>query len=165
MIIIEGVDCSGKSTLVEKLSAYYSSPVTHYTKHEPTKMLDHARNAKPSVDEIVDRFHLSEIPYSMYYRHIVPDYDTVKDIDLVVRDGNNLQIVCVPPWITVKQHWQARKEDELIKSLQALHGIYMWYKDKSQAFSSSPVWYYDYILTSFDDLCAEINEWTDENEI
>ena len=164
MIILEGVDCSGKSTLAEKLSAKYDAPITHYSKHEEENMLKHALLSKPGTGEIVDRFHLSEIPYTMYYRHGVPQYDSVIKIDLALRETKCLQIVCTPPWTVVKEHWENRKEDELIQSIDALHGIYMWYRDKSQAFSSFQVWNYDYTRTSFDSLCEEIDTWSREYE-
>ena len=126
--------------------------------------MHHAIQCKPGTGEIVDRFHMSEIPYSMYFRHSIPMYESVKDIDLALRDRKCLQIVCVPPWPNVKECWEERKTDELVQSLDALHGIYMWYKDKSQAFSSFQVWQYDYILTSLDDLCTEINTWSKLND-
>ena len=74
MIILEGPDCSGKSTLAEKLSDRYNSRITHYTHHDRMGMLQHAVNGQTGVDEIVDRFHYSEIPYSLYYRDVYPDY-------------------------------------------------------------------------------------------
>lgn len=160
MIILEGCDCTGKTTLAEKLSAEYDAPITHYSEHNDDVMMTHALQCEPGTGEIVDRFHMSEIPYSMYLRHEVPKYDSVKEIDLVLRDRICLQIVCIPPWPNVKTYWEDRKEKELIQSITALHGIYMWYKDKSQAFSSFQVWKYDYILTSFDSLCKDINTWS-----
>lgn len=164
MIILEGCDCTGKTTLAEKLSAKYDAHITHYSKHDNDGMKTHALLCEPGTDEIVDRFHMSEIPYSMYFRHEVPQYDSVKEIDLILRDRKCLQIVCVPPWPNVKTCWEDRKNEELVQSLNALHGIYMWYKEKSQAFSSFQVWQYDYIMTSFDDLCIEIDTWSKSHD-
>ena len=160
MIIIEGVDCSGKSTLAEKLSVKYNAQVTHYSQHENDEMMTKAAVGLPGTEEIVDRFHLSEIPYSMYFRHTIPRYQSVADIDLVLRETKCLQIICTPPWNIVKDYWEDRKSDELVQNLEALHSIYMWYRDKSQAFSSFPIWKYDYLVTSFDDLCDEIDKWS-----
>ena len=160
MIILEGCDCTGKTTLAEKLSAEYETPITHYSKHDNDGMITHALQCEPGTGEIVDRFHMSEIPYSMYFRHEVPQYDSVKEIDLILRDRKCLQIICVPPWVNVKQYWSDRKEEEIIKNLEILHSIYMWYKNKSQAFSSFQVWQYNYILTPFESLCEKIDEWS-----
>lgn len=164
MIILEGCDCTGKTTLADKLSVTYDASVTHYSKHDEDAMMEHAGRCKTGTDEIVDRFHMSEIPYSMFFRHTIPKYESVKDIDLVLRERKCLQIICIPPWNNVKTYWEDRKDTELIKNLGVLHNIYMWYKDKSMAFSSFQVWHYDYILTSFDDLCVEINEWSKLND-
>ena len=164
MIILEGCDCTGKSTLAEKLSVKYEAPITHYSRHEPEEMTNHIKVSAPGTGEIADRFCMSEIPYSMYFRHIIPDYDSVRDIDLLIRAGNNLQIICVPPWPIVKELWEARRSDELVQSLQSLHGIYTWYQDKSHAFSSSQLWKYDYTVTSFDNLCEQIDVWREDNE-
>ncbi len=164
MIILEGCDCTGKTALADKLSAVYNAPITHYSKHDEDVMMEHAKRCEPGTDEIVDRFHMSEIPYSRYYRRTVPEYKSVFDIDFVLRGRKCLQIVCVPPWINVKTYWEDRRDDELIQSLDTLHDIYMWYKDKAKAFSSFQVWQYDYIITSFDDLCVEINTWSKLND-
>ena len=164
MIILEGCDCTGKTTLASRLSERYDAPITHYSKHDNDVMMTHALQCEPGTGEIVDRFNMSEIPYSMYFRHTIPHYQSVADIDVVLRDRKCLQIVCVPPWLNVKGCWDGRKEDELVQSLEALHGIFMWYKDKSQAFSSFPVWKYDYTLTSVEELCNQIDIWSEENE-
>ena len=42
MIILEGCDCTGKTTLAEKLSAKYNASVTHYSKHDENVMMAHA---------------------------------------------------------------------------------------------------------------------------
>ena len=164
MIILEGCDCTGKTTLASRLSERYDAPITHYSKHDNDVMMTHALQCEPRTGEIVDRFHMSEIPYSMYFRHTIPAYDSVKEIDLVLRDRKCLQIVCSPTWNFVKARWEDRRDDELVQSLQAIHGIYLWYRDKSQAFSSFPVWKYDYTTTSVEELCNQIDIWSKENE-
>ena len=162
MIILEGADCTGKTTLAEKLSEEYDSPITHYTKHEGEKMLTHAIYGKPGTGEIVDRFQLSEIPYSMYYRHEIPVYEEVASIGKQLRGGTHLMILCSPPWEVVKSEWEKRVDLEVIKNVQQLHQIYMWYKDKAQAFLPFPIWYYDYTRTHSDLLILSIKEWIDE---
>ena len=163
MIILEGCDCTGKTTLASRLSERFVAPITHYSEHNEDIFTAHAIQCKPGTREIADRFHMSEIPYTMYYRHSIPMYESVKDIDLILRDRKCLQIICTPPWLFVKNCWEKRKEEELIQSLEALHGIYMWYRDKSQAFTSLTLWKYDYTVESVESLCEKINEWEQEN--
>ena len=162
MIILEGCDATGKTTLAEKLSKRYSSSITHYTKHDGEVMLKHAELGSPGTGEIVDRFQISEIPYSMYYRHEIPLYEEVADIGKMLRGGVHLMIICSPPWEIVKAEWEKRRDMEVIKNVQQLHQIYMWYRDKAQAFLPFPMWYYDYVKTPTDDLILSIEEWIDE---
>ena len=161
MIILEGADCTGKTTLANKLIEHFDldKNFTHYSEHKPETMLNHAKTSLPGIEEIVDRFHLSEIPYSMYHRHETPDYDSVADIGLELRDGINMIIVCVPPWVQVAKFWGERKDEELIKNMIVLRNIYQWYRLKSQAFSPQPVWKYDYTMVSDKDLFNTITDW------
>lgn len=159
MIILEGVDCSGKTTLMTNLDNRFTVKNSHYSAHDEQAMLEHAEMALPGSKEVVDRFHLSEIPYSMYYRHEPPRYESVAKIDLALRDGENLVIVCCPPWPDVKLEWEKRRDEELIQNVHALHSIYMWYRDKAQAFTTLQVWKYDYTATDFDSLTSALIAW------
>lgn len=127
MLILEGPDCSGKSTLASELSKYYNAPITHYTCHHRMGMLEHAVQGKPGTDEIVDRFHHSEVPYSLYHRQTDPDYIGIAMINRALLARKAITILCLPPWKEVKKQWYKRKKDELIQSETILRHIYKWY--------------------------------------
>ncbi len=142
MIIIEGPDCSGKTQLSYTLMNKWGVQVTHYSAHDRMGMIEHAATAEPRCGFIVDRFHLSEIPYSLYYRKSEPDYVGVAMIDRALLARAAVMVVCLPPWDIVKEMWKARKDDELIKSEKVLRQIYKWYASK--AYRGIPTIYYDY---------------------
>lgn len=91
-IIIDGPDCTGKTTLCQKLSdiynipiyhlTYYDNPEQHYSqfKEATEMMLDWIRNGHEG-GFILDRYILSEFAYHNVYR---PELPLVKDADLMM---------------------------------------------------------------------------------
>ena len=147
MIILEGCDCSGKSTLAVRLAEHYGSPITHYSKHDNKVMIKHAQLGAPGTAEIVDRFHLSEPPYSMYFRHETPNYESVDAIDNMLVSGNHLVILCVPPQETVVGLWGERLDQELVKDKRVLEGIYKWYANRAGRYKAKSM-SYDWTMDS-----------------
>lgn len=158
MLILEGCDCSGKSTLATALAVRYHAPVTHYSAHEEAVMLKHAELCRPGTGEIVDRFHLSEPPYSMYLRHELPAYSSVERIDNLLLAGNNLVILCIPPWEVVYGMWKQRLDAELVQNEKVLRGIYKWYDEKAETRYKTPHMRYDYTMDSITELFDSIDE-------
>lgn len=154
MIIIEGPDCSGKSYLANQLVDTWQVNCMHYSAHDRMGMLEHAVTALPRYEEITDRFHLSEIPYSLYFRQVEPDYVGVAMIDRVLLARSAVMVVCLPPWDTVKKMWRARKEEELIQNENILRNIYKWYASK--AYRGIPTIYYDYTEDKVDNLIQHV---------
>lgn len=143
MIILEGPDCGGKSTLAVRLAERYNAPITHYSAHDDVVMRKHAEDGLYGDLEIVDRFHLSEPPYTMYFRHETPDYESVDAIDNILAAGNHLVILCIPSWASVKKLWEERIDQELIKDVNTLHGIYNWYANRAGRYKTPSI-HYDY---------------------
>lgn len=91
-IIIDGPDCTGKTTLCQKLSDMYNIPIYHLTYYEDPErhaaqfnqatemMLDWIRNGHED-GFILDRYILSEFAYRNVYR---PEMPLVKDADLMM---------------------------------------------------------------------------------
>ena len=158
MIIIEGADCTGKTTLAEKLCDYYGHKnLTHYSNHDHELMLNHIRSANFGSNEIVDRLHLSEIPYSMYYRHVTPQYDSVIEIERERKYYNHPVILCVPQYPKAVESWRKRVGEELIKTPRVYHEIYNWYKDKTHLYCPDLITY-DYARDDFDTLLEKLDE-------
>ena len=161
MIILEGPDCGGKSTLAVRLAERYSSPITHYSAHDDIHMRMHAENGEYGTAEIIDRFHLSEPPYTMYFRHETPDYKSVDAIDNILAAGNHLVILCVPSWSSVKRLWEERIDQELIKDVNTLHGIYNWYAARAGRYKTPSI-HYNYEMCSTDFIYKKIDDFFSE---
>lgn len=159
MIILEGADGTGKSTLADELCKMYDhNNRTHYSSHMPNEMLIHAQQGRLGPNEIVDRFHLSEIPYSMYYRHSEPDYRTVFDIEKECRYRNHLVILCVPNLAVSFHHWESRPEVEIVKDRKTYERIYDWYAEKMRGYCPNHITY-DYTNDSLDELRSKIDAY------
>ena len=156
MIILEGCDCTGKSTLAVRLAEHYGSEIVHYSTHEDEKMREHAAEGVYGTGQIVDRFHLSEPPYSMYLRHTEPFYASVDAIDNILAMGNHLLIICVPPWETVRGLWNERIDQELVKKEEILRGIYGWYNEKAERYKIPHI-RYDWTMDSLNELFDSID--------
>ncbi len=72
LIVLEGVDCTGKSTLAQQLAAMTGAEVQHFGPPERHPLLEWgsvATNYAPSSGDLVlDRFHWGEIVYGPHYR-------------------------------------------------------------------------------------------------
>jgi len=121
----------------------------------------HAENGEYGTAEIVDRFHLSEPPYTMYFRHETPDYKSVDAIDNILAAGNHLVILCIPSWALVKKLWEERLDMELIKDVNTLHGIYNWYASRAGRYKTSSI-HYDYEHHSINNLFDRIDDFFSE---
>jgi hypothetical protein len=147
MLILEGPDCGGKTTLLKKLKDEFNpTDVTHYSEHEPEVMLGHATVAGKKADDIADRFHLSEIPYSIYYRCTSPNYNSVAEIDQELHDQKAVIILCIPPWPEARKNWRARVGSELVKDPVVYSKIYAWYNAAAMAYTSVDILRYDYTI-------------------
>jgi len=65
MIIIEGPDCTGKTTIAKLLSERYSMPYYHFTKESSYTEYLKLLCSLDSLNAVVDRWAFSEYPYSL----------------------------------------------------------------------------------------------------
>jgi thymidylate kinase len=92
MIIIEGTDCVGKTSLINQLKEYFNEYYLKHFTNPPNNMTmqeQHEYNKKKYYDEIdnpfkkmikiYDRFHLGEMVYAPMYRGYEPDY--IEDLE------------------------------------------------------------------------------------
>ena len=77
LIIIEGIDGVGKSTVAQKVSEMLNLPIEH---HGPVKSMEEGRNEyfdfleKCNYSVVKDRFAMGEETYSIIYRGYKADY-------------------------------------------------------------------------------------------
>lgn len=155
MLILEGPDCAGKSTLAQHLiESWPDATLAHYSSHDFPKMLQHVVSSRPGCLDIADRFHYSHVPYDMFYRGVLePETASVRMLDRALLSRNSVYVVCLPPWPVVLDNYRQRKEEELIQSEQQLSWIYDWYW---QYAANLPGLVYDYTTMSFTDFHKQL---------
>ena len=155
LILLEGPDGAGKTTLMETLTArlrerhitcstHHSGVPTVHPMVEYVEVLLRLHDAQ--VPAVVDRLHLGEQTYG----HIVRGNDQlgrkgVYAIDrLITRLFNPLLVIVLPPRDVAFQNWVKRKGQEYVKDEDKYMRIYEGFND---AVSLLPRVYYDYTST------------------
>lgn len=127
--IVEGCDCSGKSTLIKQLMAahpnncYIHNAVAEdiYALHKNT--IDIAIEASKHHWVFIDRLHLSEKVYGMVFRN-GPSYD-VELFDKTLDSIPNLKrILCMVDKDTVLKIHASRKDIEMFDNVSRVWDLY-----------------------------------------
>jgi predicted ATPase len=152
VIILEGPDGSGKTTLANHLVNCYGFKYEHEKQPKATwtsrdlfshyvQTLYRAQRARQPV--VLDRHYLGETIYGpvMRNRSLLTAGQVIL-IERLVRAGGTRVIVCLPPWGTVVANWQA-KQCDYVTQPEKLRDIYERYLHE---FTSS----HDQLLESYD---------------
>ena len=140
-IVLEGCDCTGKSTLAQVLAkrikeVFGVSEVMHFHEGLPPVMINlfeyYALKALAYDFCIHDRLHLGECTYGMVYRcddRLGPIGQHI--IDHIIR-SNGFGIICNPPLEDVVKCWQKRIDCEYVKDQSSLRRVYESYRTYSE---------------------------------
>ena len=130
LTILEGPDCSGKSTLARRLqrrcrdtcSIIHQGP---YREDVITETLSSVMTGNP-YHTIADRLHLGERVYGPVFRgHDLLGNARHRIVARILMSAfNPVQVICLPPWETVSGHWFARKDREMLADLEQLESVY-----------------------------------------
>ncbi len=113
-IIIEGPDCSGKSTLVNRLknALKWDSKSLHHSKGN--QFIRYLREYSNNENIIFDRAHFSEIVYSMMWRGGNPFSDMeLRILNDFVRNNTLVIFTCPPIELLEKRHASRDFEQEI----------------------------------------------------
>lgn len=106
--LIEGCDCSGKTTLAQQLKekfpnhVYIHNSVVPNMKDAHQNVIQTALQAQKTHTVIIDRLHLSERFYGNEFRHGTA-YDT-EALDQLLNECSNLKrIICHLSWEDIKE--------------------------------------------------------------
>ena len=132
VVIVEGCDCSGKSTLIKQLmdkhpnNCYMHNAVTDDIKSLHENTIDAALVASQQHWVFIDRLHLSEKIYGTIFRK-GPSYDIDLlnlQIDSLNANGNIHRILClIDKDSTLKMH-SSRQEIEMFDTISKVWDMY-----------------------------------------
>jgi thymidylate kinase len=135
LILIEGVDGSGKSTLVDEFNILMPDDARHFARgplkqHPLVEYLYPLLNYHPimSVPVICDRWHVGELVYGPLYRgssKLTPAMEAY--IDAFLRSRGALKLWVDTPYETVELRLKTRGDDLLQEQHQRL--VWDWYRD------------------------------------
>jgi thymidylate kinase len=132
ILLFEGPDASGKTTLVESLikrnpgtweihhHGAFPTPNAAFTAYE--RLLESISENPRNV--LIDRMHISERIYGQYFHNIWMSDRRYWYIDKVCNELDVRLVWCLPPWRAVRKIWHSRIDDEMIKDESQLEQVY-----------------------------------------
>jgi predicted HAD superfamily Cof-like phosphohydrolase len=166
ILIVEGVDFSGKTTLVNKLQKDLNLfSLKSPRPHSPQDILTIASRTNQmaeGMDIICDRIALiSEPIYGAVCRKHLPSLIEPQVADFMLESMQPIIIWCCPPWDHVKKCSNDQMEG-VKENLQELYGAY---RDSILRINDRMiVLAYDFTVTSYEDLLSEVAGYLDHQK-
>jgi hypothetical protein len=145
LVIFEGPDGAGKTTLAKKLAEDIGAHYVHlgpfprvgeglarlYVEAMMPALLGHSA-------VVMDRCWMSEVPYGRAYRNGVDRIEIRSRIlERLAWRCQTTVVACVPPWERIRDNFIARKGDEYLDHVSQLQLVYDYYANEN--FTSLPV--------------------------
>lgn len=140
IIIVEGADCSGKSTLASQLCAAF--PELQYVHFSNLKNVRrslarmYVEAAMPAIighqPVLMDRCWLSELPYGKVFRpkyNLRVDCADIRMIERLMLTCDPMVIYCEPDWQIVRKCFIERQEGEYLESVHQLYKVRTMYRN------------------------------------
>ena len=157
LIILEGPDCGGKTTLMRELTQSHELLAVH---NGPFPRLSSAQLPRFYVEAMMpmlhgyqsmvfDRSWLSEPIYGLAFRNGTDRVGPAnrRHLERIAMKHGGVVVLCLPPWEAVKTKWLERKkadsEAEYLDKIEQLKIVYDRYVDLQHA-TDLPVVVYDY---------------------
>ena len=129
IIILEGADGSGKTTLAQRLYYYYGYRTVKTGPPDPTKdvTLSYLSGLIDAVcipgRTVFDRLHIGEAIYGPLLRGVDRmGIDGLMLIEQFIALNDIALIICSPPWEVLIEGWRCK--DDLLKTEDQLHTVY-----------------------------------------
>lgn len=131
LIIFTGVDATGKSTIVKRISEEFNMPVIHMDKvssEEEGKKLNYEILNNVNEDTIMDRYYMEEVVYAVVYRDYKAGY--LEDLEqLLLSKFDVLIIYTFAKQSIIEERFKSRGESftkiEDIKTLNKLYDDFL----------------------------------------
>jgi hypothetical protein len=146
LIIFEGPDGAGKSTLAKSLAREIGALYTHlgpFPRVGSGLARLYVEAMLPAVlgysDVVLDRCWLSEIPYGRAFRE---GQDRIGDrhrlLERLAWRCRSMVVFCTPSWGVVRGNFEARREHELLERVNQLQYVYAHYATTMSQLTSLP---------------------------
>lgn len=163
-IIIEGPDCSGKSTLISQTfrdhivvhNGVYRSPIEAFDAY--LNQIPDPAILKGSTPLVLDRSYISEQIYGPIYRQRGLDDFQVRLLESAYRRIKAVVVLCTPPKAMVLTEWKRRqsKGQEYIHNSEIFDQIVEMYYNDIDSVTTLPVITYDFTVQNPEDLKKRI---------
>jgi len=162
IIILEGPDGSGKTTLANQLVLKYGLKYHHEgppplnpasaTLYYTTKLL-----MLSDSDVVIDRFAMGERVYGTIFRKNDRLGDRGwQEFRTLAERLKVVQILCMPPYFTCHAAWSSGR-NEMLPDADTLHRVY----DMFWTFAEDDQYVYDWTSpNAFEELCEVIAKWS-----
>lgn len=121
-IIIEGPDCSGKTTLAKRINEYYNNEldIIHCTGHDP-KDYDFYKQLMRKKNVIFDRHFVGETIYPVVFnREPQLTIDEFNDLVIYAKDNKIPVIIVAPPTEVLVSRLKAERPNEEVEVVNTI---------------------------------------------
>lgn len=149
LIILEGPDGGGKSTIASRIAETYGYATVHHHGPYPDdrqpwyRYLDSLLYAveDPQVLVVMDRSWLSEFPYGRSFRGSVRfDERAARALERIALTLRGVVVNCAPAsFNTVLDSYKTRKDTEYVDDTRSLERIWEWYRDELKRSTCLPI--------------------------
>lgn len=169
MIVLEGCDGSGKTTLARQLAKVYDIPIHH--EGPPPANLDAVEHYERVIrmyanliengaikGVVFDRLAFGERIYGPVYRGFDRlGVDGWADISRALDSHSAHQVFCKPEYTVCRDNWRARRTEEMLVSEDQLRAVYDSYEFMA---GDEKFFVYNYTCEPFETIIA----WLDDAE-
>lgn len=139
LVIFEGPDGGGKTTLAKALSNSINGDYVH---HGPYLDIEDGRLlAEKYIDSlmparlgnapvVLDRSWISEVPYGLAFRDGADRIGPVMKERLELLARHAIYVWCLPSWESVQINFVMKTRDEYLNTAAQLYQVYEWYSDR-----------------------------------
>lgn len=162
LVIFEGPDCSGKTTVARRMAKHLDAVNIHHTSyngvHGDPLMERYATSMGLSVHVpvVLDRCWLSEVPYGQVFRggldRLGPD--RVQSLEKWANYLGAKVVLCLPPWNNVRDTFLLRQSEEMLTGMDQIKKVYGLYTNMK---TTVPLIHYNYTTDNFEDLLKCLN--------